>query len=845
MMNQLPAGPPAFATFGAALKFLRKRARLTQDELGRAVGYGREQIARLENGSRLPDLTVLAALFVPALHLEREPLVVAQFMELAATARHEGDHGSDPVKITVTHETHQRIAVSETILEPDTTLTLTGMHVHQLPNPLLPIIGRADAIDTACALLQGEARLVTLVGAPGIGKTRLALEVGRRLADEFTHGAAWVALAPVQRREDLVTAVATALELTLTADQPPATTVRNYLSTHALLLVLDNCEHLLDAVPEFLSWLHAGPQLKLLCTSRTPLDLYSEYELAVPPLLLPNLAHLPALTALAQTPAVKLFAERTRAVAPEFSLNEENALAVAGLCVALDGLPLAIELAAARMRTSTPQEILQQIVSPRRLHQPSSTLLTQSKRGVDERHRTLHAAIDWSVRLCSPQEQRVLARLGVFAGGFTLDAVRAVCEGSGIEVQALLRANLIYTDQPCDNSIALERFAMFETLRAFASEQLSAQADLVATQARHATWFAGFAQEVFAGLLGEEQAVWMQRARSEIDNFRAALRFALSAEMGETAIALASGLWWFWNRQGLLREGSAWLEASLNCPVTTSPPGELYRRQRARALNGAGSLATEQGNLAEGMRYHEEGLALRQALGDVAGAADILHNMALTARCQGDFSQALQWFEASLAITVSLGDPPESDVMNNANIGITHFEMGALTAAQPWLETAYSAAQCQSDRWRTAYIASQLAALLLAQGDLNRARQIAQESAAEFEALGDQFYLAESWLVQANVAYRCGALQQAHEWSQAALDYYRSIGDRHAIANALQLQSWLALAEPGQARDAARKLFEEAWSLRHSSGQRALSPFEQAEYARLRTVLDDHEVGDG
>ena len=253
-------------------------------------------------------------------------------------------------------------------------------------------------------------------------------------------------------------------------------------------------------------------------------------------------------------------------------------------------------------------------------------------------------------------------------------------------------------EQESNGEAPTARLSLLETLRTFAVDQLVVQGELAAVQSRHAAYFAAYAQEIFTGLLGEEQALWMQRALREQDNLRAALRFALHDQQGETAVALASGLWWFWNRQGLLREGSAWLEASLNCPTRETPPGDRYRQQRARALNGAGSLATEQGDFASAMRYHQEGLALRRALGDQAGGADILHNMALTARCQGDFVQALQWFEESLAITVQMGAAAESDVMNYANIGITHFELGELAQAQPWLETALVTAR-EPERW--------------------------------------------------------------------------------------------------------------------------------------------------
>lgn len=852
-MSQPLADPLPFATFGAALKFLRKRARLTQDELGRAVGYGREQIARLENGSRLPDLTVLAALFVPALELQREPLLVTRLLELAAAARHDKDPADDAVRITVTHATQRRVEVRQTILEP----VFPGAHgagtIHRPPAPLLPLIGRQDAVAQACTLLRGDARLLTLVGPPGVGKTRLALEIGRQLAAEFAHGAGWVPLASVQRDDDLAAAVAAALAIHPGPAQTPAEAVRAYLASHALLLVLDNFEHLLAAAPQVSTWLQLAPQLKILSTSRTALDLYGEYEMAVAPLALPSLAHLPPPGELAQVSAVKLFAERAGAVDMDFRLNAENALAVAGLCVALDGLPLAIELAGARVRTLTPQILLHQIVAARQHHRPVDTLLAQSKRGVDERHRTLQEAIDWSYRLLAPGDQAVLARLGIFVGGCTMAAAASICGATPANVQALVQANLLQTEQDvADETGSTVRLGLLETLRTFAVEQLITQETLAAIQALHADYFAVYAQNIFAGLLGEEQALWMQRALRDHDNLRAALRFALHEGCGEIAVAIAGGLWWFWNRQGLLREGSAWLEASLNCPPQEDPPGDRYRQHRSRALNGAGSLATELGDFANALRYHQEGLALRRALGDHAGAADVLHNLALTARCQGDFAQALQWFEESLALMVQLGHAAESDVMGCVNIGITHFEMGNPGLGRPWLETALASARSQRDGWRTAYVAANLANLLLAQGELARAEQLAQESVQDFERLGDQFFLAEALLVLAKVTARRGTRQQAHELCRKVLDLYRAIDDRHGIANVLQAQAWLALGDGDQTdrpdpadptdlaarKDLARRLFEQACTLR-TAVPRAIAPHEQAEYERLRKALDD------
>ena len=835
-MQKASPGPIPSTTFGAALKYLRKRAHLTQDELGRAVGYGREQIARLENGSRLPDLTVLAALFVPALDLQREPQIVTHFMELAGAARLSAQPAEDPAQIMVTHITHRRVEVTQAVLEPVSPPTLPAVTVHALPAPLLPLIGREDAVACGCVLLGRDARLLTLVGPPGVGKTRLALETGRRLAADFAHGAAWVALAAAQNEEELISTVMVALSITPGATQSPSAAVQGYLVAHPLLLVLDNFEQLTAAAPVLLTWLQAAPGLKILCSSRAALDLYGEYELSVPPLDLPDLAHLPPVDQLAQVPAVKLFVDRMKAVDLNFVLDAENALAVAGLCVALDGLPLALELAAARGRTLSPQELLQQIVAARRQYQPAPSLLAQTKRGIDDRHRTLQEAIDWSVRLLSLGHQRVFAQLGVFAGGCTPAAAAAVCTAAEADLHTLAQANLIQITAEDGDPAA--RVHLLETLRTFAVDQLTAGGDLLDLQRCHAEYFAEAVQELFNGLLGEDQALWMQRGVADLENYRAALRFALAAEEGELAVALAGGLWWFWHRNGLLHEGRSWLDASLRCPVKHDPVDDLYRRRRSRVLNGAGSLAAEIGDLDAALRYHEEGLSLRQALGDRQGEADILHNMALTARCQGHYAQALAWLEESLQIVAELGKSADDDVMGLTNIGITYFDMANLEQARSWLGRALAAAQQQHDPWRIAYAGVALSSVLCALGDLDTAEVLAQESSDLYERQGDAFFDLEALLVLARIALNRGDHLRAAELSRRVLDGYRAIGDPHGMASALQVQAWLAVADRNQRLDFSTpaSLYEQAWALRHTV-LRVLSPQESEEYARLKAAI--------
>ena len=442
-------------SFSEALRFLRKQAHLTQDELGRLVGYSREQIARLENGSRLPDLAVIAALFVPALDIQHQPGLVQRLLELAGQMR---NASSGTQRITVTRTTQTK---TQRVLE---IVGQQSSSPYILPSPLFPLIGRTAEINSICDLLLGEARLVTLIGTPGIGKTRLALEVAHTLTNHFAQGVCFAALSSAQSVEDVPSAIATALGITQVADQPIESTIRAHLILHEILLILDNCEHVLEATMLFSEWLAAAPKLKLLCTSRIALDLYGEYEWEVSPLALPDLAHLPALDELNQIASIKLFVARIRAANPTFSLNVDNAISIATLCVVLDGLPLALELAAARMRGMDPGELLLQLASARSRPQLSSTLLQQTKRNIAERHRTLHEAIAWSYRLLTPAQQSAFIRLGVTVGGCTFQAAKTICGTDLVTLQALSAASLIHLENESPDG----RVTMLETLRSFA-----------------------------------------------------------------------------------------------------------------------------------------------------------------------------------------------------------------------------------------------------------------------------------------------------------------------------------------------------------------------------------------
>ena len=788
ILNSLPD------TFSEALRFLRKRARLTQDELGREVGYSREQIARLENGSRLPDLAVIAALFVPALFQQSEKHLVEQLLALAGKTRQDQ-------QVTITHTRQTRLEVSsETLLAP-------AVRVHLPPAPVLPLIGRTADVTDLLALLQ-TARLITIVGAPGIGKSRLALEVANQAVPHFADGVAFVPLADIAAAADVPYAVLRALALTPSPHQSAEAAIATYLAPRRLLLAIDNCEHILEGSPLFADWLARAPGLKLLCTSRAPLDIYGEHEWPLSPLPVPDLAEPPDVERWGQLPAMQLLVARGRAMDPDFALTADNLLPLATLCVALDGLPLALELAAVRLRDLPPAELAQRLLAARGPGQLSSTWLQQTRRDIAERHRTLQAAIDWSVRMLTPAQADAFCRLGVFAGGCSEAAAQAVADAGSDVLATLAHANLV--------TRATGRVTLLETLRAYAAERLAAADGLAAGQRSHAAYFVAFGGQVFAGLLGDDQAAWMQAALADHDNFLAALRWALASGDGETAIALAGHLWWFWYRRGLFALGQELLGAALRL-VTPD------RSARARALNGLASIHLALDDPAASLACHREGLALRRQLNDAFGIATALHNMGLTAYVMGDFTQAIAWLHESIA-----ADPTADPAQAWAHIGIIALDMLDLAESRRWLECAYASTQQAPAGWLHAFAAFNLADTLWECGERGQARQLAEASLRLFEELGDEHYVTDPRLLLAQIATAEGEYTMAQALSARALAEYEARPDPRAAAGARLVQAELALAL-GDAPQAAA-LAAQALAQRQTV-TRPLTPREEARYA--------------
>jgi predicted ATPase/DNA-binding CsgD family transcriptional regulator/Tfp pilus assembly protein PilF len=680
------------------------------------------------------------------------------------------------------------------------------------------LIGRdADVAAARARLLDDGARLLTLTGPGGVGKTRLAVAVARAAAPAFADGVAFVDLAPVVDPALVASAVARAVGAPESGEQPPLADLLEFLRRREMLLVLDNFEHVLAAAPAAAAVLERCPDVALLATSRVLLRLAAEHAFPVEPLPLPAGAALPEVAA---APAVQLFVARARAAAPGFALAAGNAAAVAAVCRRLDGLPLAIELAAARTTILPPAALLGRL--ERRLALPLA-----GPRDAPARQHTLRDAIAWSHDLLAPADRVLLRRLAVFAGGATLEAIEHVAAdpadagetgdlaAGGLAIgdvvagvaslvdHSLLRVEPGPADEP--------RYGLLETIRAFAFDELVASGEEPLIRRRHAAYVGALVAQVEADLWREPPSPWLARLEADLDNLRATLAWAL-AEDPATALRIAGGLWKFWQRRDRQGEGRAWLERALDrtaggraeAPAPPPPPAPGLAPARARALAAAGALAAFQDDHAAATTWLEEAVADWRTLGDPVELARALLHLGETTQRRGDPARATALWEEALARFRPREDARDIAEVHNL-MGLAAIDLEQFARAEHLFERALALGRGTGDQdFEVRQLMNMGVAAGLA-GNWPRAAAMCEEALAAYRANGVKLGAGYALLNLGDCLLRLGEPGRALPLLQESLALTIEIDNREGIFFALEGLAPAALAV-GRPRAAARFL---------------------------------------
>ena len=731
---------------------------------------------------------------------------------------------------------------------------------HNLPVLRDPLVGRAaELAQVEALLLRQDVGLLTLTGPGGTGKTRLALQAAADLLDRFEDGVAFVALAPIREPDLVLPTVAAALGVRDAGARPLRDLVLDHLRSRRLLLLLDNFEQVLGAAPLVADLLAAVPRLTVLVTSRAVLRLSGEHEYPVPPLGVPGPGRPPPAEEVGRVEAVRLFVERARAARPDFALDAANAPAVAALCRRLDGLPLALELAAARVRVLPPRALLARLSGA---HGADFLgLLAGGARDLPERQQTLRATIEWSYGLLTPGEQALFRRLGVFAGGCGLDAAESVASsgtGAGGVAGALPAAGALPPVAPhvggrlldgleslVDASLLLQeaapdgepRFRMLQTVREFALAHLEAADEEQPVRQAHAAYCVALAEVAGAALTGGG-STGADRLEAEHDDLRAALRWSLDRGDAEVALQLSGALWRFWHIRGYYGEGRRWLERALATPEPDGARTALLA-WRARALTGAGWLAHYQSDFGTAAARCGESLALCRRLHDRAGTAAALNGLALVTRTGGQYAAARVMYEESLSLLRELDNRPQI-AYTLGYLGILVWLQGDYPAVHALAREALAVSGDLGDQQgqAAAYTALGFAAANL--GDFAAAQAFLERALGITRAAGDRRGIARARFGLGRAALGRGDHPEAHRALEEAVAITRALGDRWFLSFCLDTYAYLA-AVTGQYAPAAR-LCGAADGLLHALGTPRPPCMEPAYLGSLAAVR--HALGE-
>jgi len=750
-------------------------------------------------------------------------------------------------------------------------------HPTNLPSSSTRFVGRIWEQRELAEVLS-TTRLLTLTGPGGCGKTRLALEVAGTLGSASPDGVWLVELAGLGDAALVPRAVADALGVREQPGQDLRATVCDFLAPRQVLLVLDNCEHLLDGCAPFAALLlRTCAGVRLLATSRQALGIAGETVWRVAGLASPDEGVAVDLEGLVRFDAVRLLVERARTVRSTFALTERNAPAVLQICQRLDGLPLALELAAARLGHLGVEDVAARL-------DDRFALLTGGSRTSLPRQQTLRATMEWSYGLLTAAEQTVLRHLAVFAGGCTLEAAATVCAGAGVEGEQVLDLLAGLIDK---SLLALEerdgrgRYRLLETVRQYGREQLEAAGDAAQARLRHQDWSLALAEAAEQELTGPDQGVWLSRLETEHDNLRAALAWARDTGQSAVGLRLATALWRFWYTHGHLSEGRAWLEELLVAaePIATALPASvraaaLYgmgvlawaqgdydrtttlcadslalcrdlgdRRGIACALTTLGNVAISRGDYTRARALHEEGLGHRRALGDTWGMALSLHNLGNVATAQGDYARAAALHEESLALRRGLGDAAgiAASLGSLASVATTQ---GGYARATALSEEGLAVARELGDKRLSADALTDQGRLALARGDAARALVLVEEGLALYRRLGDQWGIARALAALGRGALARGDTARARAVYEEGLALYRRMDEKAGVATCLEGVAGLAWAgdQPGR----AARLYGAAAAVRAAIGAplpRTEQLTSQRTLAAIRSALGDDAWG--
>jgi predicted ATPase/transcriptional regulator with XRE-family HTH domain len=803
-------------TFGRWLKLRRGGLGLTQAQLGAQIGYAGETIRKVEADELRPSRQMAERLAAALAIAPEEQAAFIRFARDKALA--------DQIILSV-----QGMPLSTALPSPSAHPAQETNNLPQrasaLPLPRTPLIGREWELSVIQSLLLRPAvGLVTLTGPGGVGKSRLALQVAANLRDyrlpetgpAFPAGVYFVPLATLEDPALVLSAIARALEVQEARGVSLLSSLQEYLRDKQLLLVLDNFEQVLSAGPLISDLLQAAPALKVLATSRTVLRLRGEHHFAVQPLALPAPVEpalgepaLPSARAMVppdpsprlQSAAVRFFVEQAQAAQADFTVTSQNIAAINAICQQLDGLPLAIELAAARVRLLPPQAMLDRLGS-------QLSFLTGGAQDLPARQQTMRATLAWSYDLLSDVEKRLFRRLAPFAGGAGLAAVEEVCNADGALIADPLECLASLLDksllQQKSGAQGEPRYLFLRVIREYAMERLIESGEEVAIRQQQTAFYVAFVETAEQALAGSEQQRWLARLADEYDNLRAVLEWAAGEGDGAIGLRIAGSLWRFWQIRGYYQEARRWLQVLLAKSAEWTPA-------RAKALDAAGFFAGKQGDYRVAQLCHEESLAIWRRLCDRGGIAQALHSLGAIAFDRSDYAVASTAFEESLLIRREIGDQPGVAASLN-HLGLIAYDQGDHAAARRLHEESLAIRRIVGDKQAIAASLNNLGLLASELGDFATARKLHEESLALKREVGYTEGIVASLSNLGNIALLQGDYGAAHALLQESLAMYRTLGNKRGAA--LVLNNLGDVAHKQGDDQAACNLYQESLAIR-------------------------------